>query len=143
MSRVPPPEHTRFKPGESGNRSGRPKLTPELRAIKQLTTDELKRTISKWFRTTYEELEKIDKDPKETGLNRLLVSSILRAIKEGDPYKAEALFQRCLGKITEKVEVQHPEPVVIQKIDGSQTVLDAEIDDRETEEGEEQDEIRP
>ena len=126
MSRVPPPEHTRFKPGESGNRSGRPKLTPELKAIKQLTTDELKRIISKHFRTTYEELEKIDKNPKETGLNRLLVSSILRAIKEGDPYKAEALFQRCLGKITEKVEVNHPEPVVIKKIGGDETILDAE-----------------
>ena len=132
-----PPVETRFKKGVAANPGGRPKLSPELKAIKQLTTDELKRTISKYFRTTFEKLEEIDKNPKETGLNRLLVSSILRAIKEGDPYKAEALFQRCLGKITEKVEVQHPEPVVIQKIDGSQTVLDAEIDDRETEEGEE------
>jgi hypothetical protein len=129
MAQKLPPEHTRFKKGSSGNPGGRPKLSPELKKINELTVDELKRTIAKHFRMTMEELTDVLHDPNSITLDLVICSAIAKAIKEGDMGRAEYLFMRSLGKVTEKLEVQHPEPVVIQRANGEMIALDVAKDD--------------
>lgn len=115
--------------GGSGNPAGKPALSPELKAIKELTTDELKRTIAKHFRLEKLELQEIYENPHSIAIDLVLVSAILKAIDTGDIYKAESLFMRCLGKVTDKIELQHPEPLVIERANGEQVALDVKRDE--------------
>lgn len=123
MANPNPPVHTRFKKGESGNKSGRPKGL--------FTIDQLKKVIAKHFDMTKEELAAILTNPKSKAIDLIVCSAIARAIKDGDIAKAEYLFMRSLGRVTEKVEIQHPEPVVIQRPNGEEVTLDVKKDPEE------------
>lgn len=123
MANPNPPEKTRFKKGMSGNAGGRPKLSPELKAIKALTSEEYIRTISKHLRKNKKQLLDTLQDANSTVLDMVICSTFAKVIKDGDIYRAECMFTRMLGKVTDKVEVLHPEPVVIEKSDGVQIEL--------------------
>jgi hypothetical protein len=123
--RKPPPLHTRFKPGKSGNPSGRKPLPDPLRGVAKLTSDELSRTISLYFRMDINDLKEAIDNPKTTTLDLLIATTIALAIKNGDIQKAEYLFLRSLGRVTEKIEIQHPEPVAIQRLSGE--ILSLEV----------------
>ena len=129
MANPNPPERTRWKKGQSGNPSGSRKLPADLKKVAEMTTDELKRTIAKHFRMRKEELSKVLQDPKSQAINLIIVSTIVKAIKDGDIHKAEYLFMRSLGRVTEKVEIQHPEPVIIERANGQQVALDVRKDE--------------
>lgn len=119
-----PPEHSKWKPGQSGNPSGRPKIPEHLRGVMELTVDELKRTIAKHFRMEKSEIDRVLDNPRSIALDLVIASAIAKAINDGDVHKAEYLFLRSLGKVTEKLELLHPEPVVIQRISGEQVSLE-------------------
>lgn len=125
----PPPEHTKWKKGISGNPGGRPRVPEHLRKVAELTVDELKRTIALHFRMEKAEIAEVLRDPKSKALDLIIASAIVQAIKNGDMHKAEYLFLRSLGKVTEKLELQHPEPVVIQKLSGDIVSLDVHAED--------------
>lgn len=122
-----PPRGRPFEKGKSGNPKGRPPLSPELRAIKELTADEVKRTIAKYFRLSKREVEEILGDDSLPSIDHLIASTICVAIKNGDISRAEYLFMRSLGKVTEKVEIQQPEPVIIERLDGATVELTAQM----------------
>lgn len=124
MANKNPPKHTQFKKGVSGNQSGRPKGL--------FTIDLLKKVIARHFDMTKEQVEKVLNDSRSKSIDLIICSAILKAIENGDINKAEYLFMRSLGRVTEKVEIQHPEPVVIQKANGEQLALDVRKDDDET-----------
>lgn len=126
MANPNPPEHTRFKKGVSGNPAGTRKLPLDLRKIAEMTADELKRIISKHFRMDKDELELVLNDPRSPTINLIIASTIARAIKEGDVYRAESLFQRSIGRVADAVEIEMPKPVVIQRLDGTIIELGSE-----------------
>jgi hypothetical protein len=115
-----------WKKGESGNKSGGPKLPAVLTNVKLHTVNEIKHTISKHFRMKREEIAKVLQDPNSPALDLVIASTIASAIKAGDIHKAEYLFTRLVGRVTEKIELQHPEPVMIERPSGEQIVLDVE-----------------
>ncbi len=118
-----------FPKGTSPNPGGRPPLCPELKAIKELTADEIKRTIAKYFRLPKRDVETILQHDELPAIDHLIASTICVAIKNGDISRAEYLFMRSLGKVTEKMEVIHPEPVVIERENGEQVTLGVKKDD--------------
>lgn len=126
-----PPDKFKWKKGQSGNPSGKQKLPADLRSVAMITSEELKRLISKHFRFKIPELHKIVEDPESPAINVVLASTILEAAKKGDVQRAEYLFMRLVGRVTEKVEVQYPEPVVIERPNGEQMVLDVASEDVE------------
>jgi hypothetical protein len=91
MAKVPPPEHTRWKKGQSGNISGRPKGI--------LTQDEVKAILGRFSRLTIGELETVMADKKTTALEMMVASVIMRAMKDGDCNRLEFLLQRSYGKV--------------------------------------------
>ena len=77
-----PPEHSKFKPGQSGNPKGRPKLPKLKEAIAAILADE--------------------KDGK-TALDAVLMALRAKAIK-GDVRAAQELLDRAYGKAQQKVD---------------------------------------
>jgi len=124
MPKLPPPEHTRWKKGQgSPNPGGRPKLPKELAKTPLLSSEAIKRTISKHFAATKEELEKIKGDSTSSALDLVIVSTILKAIDHGDIGRAEMLFCRLVGRVKDFVEVIPPQPVIIHRLEGGTVEL--------------------
>ena len=126
MANPNPPVGARWKKGQSGNPEGRRKLPADLRNIAEVTTAELKRIISKHFRMILPEIQKVIDNPQSTALDLIIASTIKQAIKRGDIQKAEYLFNRCMGRVTGKVEITQPEPVVIKRLNGEEICLDVQ-----------------
>jgi Family of unknown function (DUF5681) len=126
-----PPREAQFKPGQSGNDKGRPPVAIELKYGKFFTVDELKRHITNHFRMPYDQLLIRMQDHSLPAIEHILMSTIASAIEKGDISKAEYMFMRILGRITEKLEISHPEPVAIHRANGDIIDLDVKKVDEE------------
>lgn len=113
-----------FQKGVSGNPKGRPPLPPELKLIKELTVDELKRTIAKYFRLPKDQVELILEDGALPAIDHLVAATIKVAIERGDIARAEYLFMRAFGKVTDEAKTEPPEPVIIKRLSGEQVSLE-------------------
>ena len=106
MTKVLPPIETRFKPGVSGNPSGRihpPKDILEARKISQI---EYERIVNKYLFMTDEEFDTDMARPDRTKFEKLLGGIIDCAIKKKDERKAEWLLARTLGKMRDRLEIE-------------------------------------
>lgn len=117
MAKTPPPLATRFKPGESGNKSGRPKNL--------LTKDRVSAILSRFSGMTRSELEQVSKDPKATMIELTIGAIFAKAATTGDYSRLEFLLQRSIGKVTEQIDVKQIEPFILTKRDGTQIVAGA------------------
>lgn len=96
MARKPPPEHTRFKPGQSGNPGGKPRGL--------LTADKVSGIIGQFFDKTLEELQAIMDNPKATMGEKMVASAMLKSAETGDFNRVEPILQRGIGKVKEQIE---------------------------------------
>lgn len=90
-----------FKPGQSGNPGGRPKIPEELRFVEKLNPETLARLISKLLKIDDTGWDSFCVDPKRTRLERMLITTINKGMSEGDPRHLEWLMSRTIGKIKE------------------------------------------
>lgn len=101
-------EHLRpWKPGQSGNPHGAPKLPEHLRGIKSLSQLEACKIISKYGRMSKEELMVAMENPKVPVVELAVASVFVSAIKYGDCSRLAFLLDRAIGKapiITETEE---------------------------------------
>lgn len=95
MKRLAPP----WKPGQSGNPSGGPRLPAELLAIRALTRAEACRYIAKYARMTKEELELAATNPKTTAIELSIASIFMKCIQHGDSTRLQFLLDQSIGKI--------------------------------------------
>ncbi len=95
-----PPDHLKWKPGQSGNPSGRPKG--------QLRRDDVEATIGRFAKLTREELQVIVQSPKSTMLDIMIAGIMAKAAKDGDYARLQFLLDRSIGKVKDVQEVhQH------------------------------------
>ena len=84
-----------FKPGQSGNESGRPKDALSVRAIKKYTKEQLAETMMKYaFLDDFKELKRILETEKIPPLEAAILKIWAEAIKRGDEKKLDYLLQR-------------------------------------------------
>ena len=114
MARKPPPEYTRWKPGQSGNASGKPKGL--------LTQNEISALIGRFWRLSSDQLELVLKDPKTTMGEAMIASVMLRAFKDGDFSRVEGLLTRGVGKVKDVSEVTHNYDEELKKVDREKIV---------------------
>jgi hypothetical protein len=112
-----------FPKGTSGNQSGRPK---DL-----LTKDKVDAIIGRFSYMNRDELQAVVQDPKTPMIEIMVASVMVKAAKDGDYSRLEAILARSIGKVKETKELILPKPTVVQRRDGSQTVLSAELADSE------------
>ena len=92
---------TPWKPGQSGNPSGKPKGL--------LTRQQVETTFKRFHDKTLEELEAVVNDKKSTILERMLCSVMIKAIEEGDINRFGFLLDRAIGKVPNVVDVSQEE----------------------------------
>jgi hypothetical protein len=94
-----------FKPGQSGNPSGRPKMDPKARVLKELTLQSYQKCIEAVCTGNIAALAAMADDPEVSALQAGIASSLARAIREGDYETVEKITQRIIGKIPDEINV--------------------------------------
>lgn len=105
-----------FKPGQSGNPNGAPKVPADLVAARKITRQQFELTANKYLSMSVSELSKLDKHKGDiTLLEAMIISVIQQGIKKGDHVRLDFLLDRLIGKVVQPFEyVPPPPPVVIQ-----------------------------
>lgn len=121
MAKKAPPIETRFKPGVSGNPGGKPKLPPDLKAVSELTVDELKRTIAKYGRMTKAEVAAAIQNPQTPMIELNIATIFATGTKTGDYARLAFLLDRSIGKPAQDVSFAGTsEPIAIAYVPKSQ-----------------------
>ena len=101
----PPPKHSRFKKGQSGNPLGGKLANPEMRAIRNLTEAEMVNIGSLILKGSIKDLQAIAKDPNSTVLQAMMAAVAVKTMQKGDAQALDVLLNRLIGKVKERVEV--------------------------------------
>jgi len=88
-----------YKPGQSGNITGRPKLPEHLRGIASLTQDEVTKLVSKYARMTREELQAAVASTTTPMVEIAIAAIFAQAAKHGDFARLAFLLDRAIGKV--------------------------------------------
>lgn len=116
-----------WEPGQSGNPRGRPRVPKELKGIKALSPNLLGKLITKYGGMDRDKLRLKAADPRTPALDLMIISIITKAIKDGDYTRLNFLLDRTIGKVKEVKELVLPQPTLIEKSDGAQVLLGAEM----------------
>lgn len=88
-----------FKPGQSGNPSGRAKLPSDVLEAQRMTTEDFIRLTNKFLNMTKEELHYAMTDPSATVKELLIGSILMHSVKEGDYKRGTFILDRIIGKV--------------------------------------------
>lgn len=112
-----------YKPGESGNPGGRPALPDDIKKARKLNTIEVGRLINKYMNMSVNEIKSETENLDTTALESMIGRIIIEAQKFGDYSRVNFLFDRMIGKVTEKVEHKMPTPTVLKLIGEDAAIL--------------------
>lgn len=116
--RMTPKQLANLKPikkGEVRNPTG--KGNPELQRLRRLTAFELQEIGSLLMNKEPAELKRIAKDPHESALRQWLANMILIGKETGDEKKFNAVADRIVGKVSDKLQIFGPEDDTDKKDD--------------------------
>ncbi len=92
-------EHLKpWKPGVSGNPSGRPRLPDELRGIRSLTVTEVCKLVSKYAQLSHPELEAVIEAKTAPVLELAIAKIFEQSVRYGDYQRLAFLLDRSIGK---------------------------------------------
>lgn len=99
---------TKFKPGQSGNPSGRVAIPSDITEARKISQFEFERIVNRFLFGTTEELEKAlapAAKKKLTAFEALVGGIIQKAIQKKDAKMGEWILARTLGKMRERLEI--------------------------------------
>lgn len=108
-----PPKHTRWKKGQSGNPLGGAAISPETRALRNLTKAELVDVGNLVIKGDFDTLKALARAPKATVLQRMLASVAVKIIDKGDMHSLDILLNRMVGRVKEEVTLTSNVPQVV------------------------------
>lgn len=117
-----------FKPGQSGNPGGRPKMPDDVKAIRLMDKIEYARKLHKFMNMERDELGAYLAGPGVPLIDEYIGAMVLSGAEHADPNKLETLLRRYIGPVKDEVEISQPKPLVIERADGSSRVLGSDRD---------------
>lgn len=117
------PNQTSFKHGNKAAKGkGRPPTPEDIRNAARLGKADFQAIFHKFSLMTYDEFLTFFKAGKMTVMERIIAGVMAKAIK-GDDRSAALIWDRMMGRVTDKVEIKLPRPMVIERPNGAQVVL--------------------
>lgn len=104
-------------------RAGRPPQPPEITAASNLTMAEARAALSKYLKLSMTELEDVLKSRTIQTMDMWIARIVLLGLKNGDYQRLNFMFDRLIGKVTEKVDLKVVEPTIIEFKDGRKIVM--------------------
>lgn len=95
-----------FKPGQSGNPKGKPRLPEQTKKLRAINKDKLAIMLNKYANHTLAELEKVANDPATGALELIVISAISDAIQKGDSRAREFIVERMVGRVPVELDVE-------------------------------------
>lgn len=121
------PAHA-WKPGQSGNPGGRPKLDADTRRLRELTKEQFKELGSILLAGTDEDLVRLEASPDRSALTGWMINVIRVASSKGDYQTLDSMLNRLVGKVKDELDINLPRPTIIIKRNGEQVILGAARD---------------
>lgn len=115
-----------FKPGSSGNPSGRPKIPQEIKDAQKLTQTRFVILVNKYLNMNREELGLAAQDAKTTTLELIVLKVIQQAIARGDQIRLTFILDRLIGKVPTIVDLD-VNPATIETIKDFQSKTTEEL----------------
>jgi N,N'-diacetyllegionaminate synthase len=106
-----------FKPGQSGNPLGGSIVPPEVAKARKLNANDVTILITRLFRMSLVELQEMMNDPKATTMELIVGKIVAQAIKHGDYSRVNALWDRSIGKVTDKIHHSVSKPTIMRLLD--------------------------
>lgn len=133
MPRKAPTNGVKFKPGQSGNPGGRPKLPEDIREARKMNQLELERIVNKYLYTTVDAVDAALKDPATPMMERMVAMVVSKAAEVGDHTRLDFILSRLIGRVKDQIEITTVKPYIIHNINGGQTVLGAKVENKDEE----------
>lgn len=130
-----PPAETMFKPGQSGNPSGKPKMPEELQKANKLSAKKFIEYVNRYINMDREDIKEDMKRPEATMLELLVAGMISRAVSQQDPVRANFILDRTIGKVIDRMQIDVEviaKPMIIHRIDGSEVELGHKLIEQKT-----------
>lgn len=99
-------EGRRFKKGVSGNPSGRPKMTEGEAVVRKVSREQFVEVANLLLGHSFEELQQILDKPETPAFMSWMIKVILVASEKGDYGTLDALMNRMIGKVPEKIQTE-------------------------------------
>lgn len=109
---------TSFKPGTSGNPSGRPQLPEDVRLAKIMDKVEFARRVHKFASMKRTEIEEYIAGPDANWMDEAVGNVLLQIAEHADMNRFEMVLRRYIGPVTEEINVTRLLPEVIEAPDG-------------------------
>jgi hypothetical protein len=122
-----------FQPGVSGNPKGGPGLPKDLRDARKLNQQELERVVNKYLNQSLPALMLAMQDECLPMLDMVVANILVQAAQAGDHHRFDFILNRLVGKVQDRVEVTLPKPFVVNRLNGEQVVMGAELPPKEDE----------
>lgn len=94
-----------FKKGQSGNPSGRPKLTAEQRALRNMTRETIGELTRMLLSDDLAGIKAMAETPRCPAIKLILAKAVFNAVKKGDLHALNLILDRAIGKVAEHVDV--------------------------------------
>lgn len=104
-------------------RAGRPRTPPDIRQANLLTKAEVMAKLGEFLKLDVAELQRILEDKSNTVMDHWIGRIALMGIKGGDDRRLNFMFDRLIGKVTDKIEHTLPQDIVIERMSGEQTII--------------------
>lgn len=100
-----PPEHTKWKKGQSGNPKGSKPLPEDVKVARKLTQVEFERICVNLFCMSSKRMSEVVKDPETPVLTALVARILLKGINESSRVELNYFIERFLGKVPEQSNI--------------------------------------
>lgn len=118
-----------FKPGTSGNPSGRPKLPEDIANARKQNANSVARILNAFMNMSLDDLKKLMASPATPTLELMIGRVVVESIKSGDQTRLNFILDRSIGKVVDKMEVALPKPTLVKLLDSPAILLGHEKDE--------------